>query len=532
MKLIVQNNSGNEIISKELNPRTTPYKIGRDPTCDIVLDSLQVSKVHALLTIFENGFATIQDNQSINGIYINEQRIGLKPVRFKSNAKIIIADYVLFSPDVKDIASIDLKKILIVLLLACLSLLIAVVLKVKYETKTQDLHITEQTNVILDGANAIPNLQLQDATKAKDAAALIREGEMILYASNDYVQAAVCFRMALEKDPNNVIASNYFFSIRNNYLQKILDKAVFNLQMNDLKEAKQNLELMSKIDPQDSRTIQLARIINGIQQYAAAQQLVAEKKWQEAFNILSNIEIPDDSNRIQLLDHVSRQIDAIKACNECIDMLNATNYVAVLKKAQDVLLMGSDIDGDILKNANDYYLLAERLIKFKELNNSNTSDVNIIKLSYVILANPLIQKTSAVKVDINSVLSQIAKKYESKADDLISSMQNDLSLANRYEKENKTFKAMQCYRNAVDITLILQLLNRDVSAIMDVQSVYQKLSDYQNDLFQKGYVLKQQYSYSEAMRCFEEVMALADVNSDFYRRALIELNSIKQNIQQ
>ena len=48
--------------------------IGRNPTCDVVLDHMSVSRVHAVIENRQGNFF-IRDNNSMNGVYVNGQRI-------------------------------------------------------------------------------------------------------------------------------------------------------------------------------------------------------------------------------------------------------------------------------------------------------------------------------------------------------------------------------------------------------------------------------------------------------------------------
>ena len=45
--------------------------IGRDTECDIVLDFVSVSRRHASIQVTEDGFLTVQDNNSSNGTYLH-----------------------------------------------------------------------------------------------------------------------------------------------------------------------------------------------------------------------------------------------------------------------------------------------------------------------------------------------------------------------------------------------------------------------------------------------------------------------------
>lgn len=68
-------------------------KIGRDTSCDIVLQSAKVSSLHAELTLLNNGDITIEDKGSHNGTFIMNQPIKPgKPVKVRRGDTIRFAD--------------------------------------------------------------------------------------------------------------------------------------------------------------------------------------------------------------------------------------------------------------------------------------------------------------------------------------------------------------------------------------------------------------------------------------------------------
>jgi hypothetical protein len=52
--------------------------LGRSASCHIVLDDAMASRRHAVLTVTQQG-ATIEDLNSINGVYVNDERLGRGP---------------------------------------------------------------------------------------------------------------------------------------------------------------------------------------------------------------------------------------------------------------------------------------------------------------------------------------------------------------------------------------------------------------------------------------------------------------------
>jgi hypothetical protein len=55
--------------------------IGREQSCDIVLDDPAVSAVHALLRVSVRGEVKIVDNDSTNGVFVNKEKVGVRTLR-------------------------------------------------------------------------------------------------------------------------------------------------------------------------------------------------------------------------------------------------------------------------------------------------------------------------------------------------------------------------------------------------------------------------------------------------------------------
>ena len=68
-------------------------KIGRDPSCDIVLYSEKVSSLHAEITLMNSGDILLEDKGSRNGTFIQNQAIKPgKPVNVRRGDAIRFGD--------------------------------------------------------------------------------------------------------------------------------------------------------------------------------------------------------------------------------------------------------------------------------------------------------------------------------------------------------------------------------------------------------------------------------------------------------
>ncbi len=67
---------GGEIVLFALGEREgQTLRIGRSPACDIVLDDASVSRRHAVV-VHRGGRAVILDDRSLNGVFVNGERVG------------------------------------------------------------------------------------------------------------------------------------------------------------------------------------------------------------------------------------------------------------------------------------------------------------------------------------------------------------------------------------------------------------------------------------------------------------------------
>ena len=67
------------------------FTIGLDPSCDICLTDMLVSRRHAKLTVRQNGDCWITDEGSRNGTYVNGEKLGVKERLLRDGDKISIA---------------------------------------------------------------------------------------------------------------------------------------------------------------------------------------------------------------------------------------------------------------------------------------------------------------------------------------------------------------------------------------------------------------------------------------------------------
>jgi hypothetical protein len=60
---------------RTVNVESTPFVIGRESDCDLVLEDPRVSRHHAQLEVLDDGRVVLRDLESANGTYVGEERI-------------------------------------------------------------------------------------------------------------------------------------------------------------------------------------------------------------------------------------------------------------------------------------------------------------------------------------------------------------------------------------------------------------------------------------------------------------------------
>jgi hypothetical protein len=83
--------SGGGRAGETFHPQGGRTTIGRSPECGIFLDDVTVSRRHAVL-FEENGAFVIEDQESLNGTFVNRQRID-EPTRLDDGDEVQIGKY-------------------------------------------------------------------------------------------------------------------------------------------------------------------------------------------------------------------------------------------------------------------------------------------------------------------------------------------------------------------------------------------------------------------------------------------------------
>ncbi len=87
--LVVRSGGGRS--GETFQPKPDRTLIGRSPECDIFLDDVTVSRKHAVLAE-EDGAFVIEDQESLNGTFVNKKRID-KPTRLADGDEVQIGKY-------------------------------------------------------------------------------------------------------------------------------------------------------------------------------------------------------------------------------------------------------------------------------------------------------------------------------------------------------------------------------------------------------------------------------------------------------
>ncbi len=72
---------------QEFAMKNGTFSIGRDPSCDLFLNNMTVSRLHAQITITDDG-ATIVDKDSLNGTWVDGQVVERAPLNYGSTLQI------------------------------------------------------------------------------------------------------------------------------------------------------------------------------------------------------------------------------------------------------------------------------------------------------------------------------------------------------------------------------------------------------------------------------------------------------------
>jgi len=96
VKLLIYDDQKNEKVYTFDKPLV---RLGRNINNDICLESISISRNHAVFTVKEDG-VYIRDNNSKNGVIVNNKRV--QEAKLKDNDKIIVGNYVIYFKDEPD----------------------------------------------------------------------------------------------------------------------------------------------------------------------------------------------------------------------------------------------------------------------------------------------------------------------------------------------------------------------------------------------------------------------------------------------
>ncbi len=521
MKITIKSKDG-AARTVELAPKQQPYTIGRDPGCDVVLESPQVSAVHARLQMDARGLS-VRDDGSINGVYVAGKRLGPHACPLTAGQEFTIADFTLIPRDF-DAAAAPARRRPMLLLAALLALLIlagAVVLMKRRPAPSAAAPaplLPAPAAVTGAPAPAIPAVSTQLQAQLDHAGVLISQGERALYERNDYVGAARSFNAALADNPNDLRAGNYLSLVRGRALPELLQRGEETLRAGDIAGARSALGDLEVIAPADDDVKMFRRILDGLDGFKRAKELAGRGDWDGAVKILETIIIPDDQNRVAFLNEARRQVGLRGNLREADELMQKLQYPEALAGLQRILAQ-ADVDQRLLRETQDRSRLVEQVILVKAAAADSNRYAAAITAGGTLLAGAALGPFPAVQADLRQVFDKLRAQLLPQRAQYAARLGSAQAAMAAAGEAGRDFEAVCAGRDMLDSAVIVDFLDEKTAPSPEREQLRRKIRNYAQDAFRRGYVLKEQNMYDEALTWFGRVTSLTEPYDDLAVRA-------------
>ncbi len=528
MKVTIKDKSG-VVRVVELAPQARTYSIGRAADCDVVLESPQVSAVHARLQLDAGGLF-ILDAGSINGVYIAGRRIGARPSPLAAGQEFAVADFTLSAGGFEG-AALPQRRRMPLLLAALLALLIVAAMAWLASRRSGRSAPPPAATPPAAPSNlpptALPAVSTQEQARLDQAGTLINQGERALYERNDYVGAARLFNAALADNPNDLRAGNYLALVRARALPGLLQRGEECLRAGDNAGARAALDDLEAMAPENDDVKYFRRILDGLKQYQRARDLAGKSEWEAAVKILEGIIIPDDSNRVEFLEAARRQVgwrNDLRQAEECIRRRQYSEALAGLQR----IMAQADADPRLLRETQDRSRLVEQIMLVKSAAADSNRYAAAISAGRTLLASPALRPFPAAQEDLRQVLDDLRGRLLPQRAVFAARLADCQARMADAGKAGRDFLVAQAGRESLDNAIVLDFLDGKTAPSPEREQLRRQINICARESFQRGYVLKEQDQFEQALECFDRVAALTEPDDELAVRARAQRAAVQQ----